>query len=162
WFGGYYQDPKNFLVVLAVDPPSYMQLYANELDISPEAQQAFVRERTGALVGETLINKWGWKVGDHVPIPSNIFTQKNGSHSWDFTIVGIVKAMSPQVDTNFVLFQYAYFDETRSFGKDMIGWMVLRTDSPAVNDRVVSAIDQLFANSSYETSTDTEKAFNKA
>jgi putative ABC transport system permease protein len=162
WFGGYYQDPKNFLVVLAVDPPSYMQLYANELDISPEAQQAFVRERTGALVGETLINKWGWKVGDHVPIPSNIFTQKNGSHSWDFTIVGIVKARSPQVDTNFVLFQYAYFDETRSFGKDMIGWMVLRTDSPAVNDRVVSAIDQLFANSSYETSTDTEKAFNKA
>jgi putative ABC transport system permease protein len=162
WFGGYYQDPRNFLVVLAVDPPTYMELYANELDISPEAQQAFIRERNGALVGEALMNKWSWKVGDHVPIPSNIFTQKNGSHSWDFTIVGIVKGRSPQVDTNFMLFQYAYFDETRSFGKDMIGWMVLRTESPAANDQVVSTIDQLFANSPYETSTDTEKAFNKA
>ena len=61
-----------------------------------------------------------------------------------------------------MLFQYDYFDETRSFGKDMIGWMVLQTTSPSVNDQVAKAIDQMFANSSYETSTDTEKAFNKA
>ena len=64
--------------------------------------------------------------------------------------------------TNFMVFQYKYFDETRSFGKDEIGWMVLRTTSPALNDGVVKAIDQMFANSSYETATDTEKAFNKA
>ena len=162
WFGGYYQDPKNLLVALAVEPQSYMDLFAGELDIAPEARQAFVRERTAAVVGDAMARKWGWKVGDHVPISSNIFSQKNGARSWDFTIVGLATAKKPQIDTNFMIFQYEYFDETRSFSKDMIGWMVLRTASSEVNDRVVKTIDQMFANSSYETSTDTEKAFNKA
>jgi putative ABC transport system permease protein len=93
---------------------------------------------------------------------SNIFTQKNGSHTWDMDIVGIAKPVNPRVDTNFMMFQYAYFDETRSFGKDTIGWILLTTTSPAINDRVMKAIDAMFANSPYETSTDTEKAFNKA
>jgi putative ABC transport system permease protein len=162
WFGGYYQDPKNLLVAFAVEPQSYVDLFAGELDIAPEARQAFVRERTAAVVGDAMARKWGWKVGDHVPISSNIFSQKNGARSWDFTIVGLATAKKPQIDTNFMIFQYEYFDETRSFSKDMIGWMILRTASPEVNDRVVKTIDQMFANSSYETSTDTEKAFNKA
>jgi putative ABC transport system permease protein len=162
WFGGYYQDPKNLLVAFAVEPQSYLDLFAEELDIAPEARQAFVRERTAAVVGDAMARKWGWKVGDHVPISSNIFSQKNGARSWDFTIVGLATAKKPQIDTNFMIFQYEYFDETRSFSKDMIGWMILRTASPEVNDRVAKTIDQMFANSSYETSTDTEKAFNKA
>jgi putative ABC transport system permease protein len=160
WFGGYYQDPKNFMVVLAVEPQTYMEVYSGDLVISPEARAAFLRERTGALVGEAMAAKWGWKVGDRVPIASNIYSQKSGARSWDFNIVGIVKPRKPQVDTNFMAFQYAYFDETRSFGKDMIGWMVLQTDSPSINDRVSKTIDEMFANSMYETSTDTEKAFN--
>lgn len=162
WFGGYYQDPKNFVIALAVDPETYMQVYNGELDFPPEVRQAFIRTRTGAVVGETLASKWGWKVGDRVPISSNIFSQKNGSHAWDMTIVGIVDKRKPQIDTNFLLFQYDYFDETRSFGKDTIGWMVLQTASPSINDQVAKGIDAMFANSSYETSTDTEKAFNKA
>lgn len=162
WFGGYYQDPKNFLVVMAVEPTTYMKLYGSDIDIPPEAQQAFKRERSGALVGDVMAKKWGWKLGDHVPIASNIFSQKNGSHSWDFDIVGIFAAKKPQIDTNFMVFQYDYFDETRSFSKDFVGWLALRTTSPALNERVGKAIDQMFANSPYETSTDTEKAFNKA
>jgi putative ABC transport system permease protein len=78
WFGGYYQEPKNFLVVMAVQPESYMAMYGNELDFTDEVRRAFMRERTGALVGESAARKWGWKVGDRVPIGSNIFTQKNG------------------------------------------------------------------------------------
>jgi putative ABC transport system permease protein len=162
WFGGYYQDPKNFLVALAVDPVTYMGVYGNELDISSEARQSFIRERTGALVGEAMAKKWGWKVGDHLAIGNNIFTQKNGSRSWDFAVVGIFKGKKPEVDTNFMVFQYDYFDETRAFGKGQIGWIVLRTASPAVNDRVARTIDQMSANSAYETSTDTEKALNRA
>ena len=162
WFGGYYQDPKNSVVALAVDPVTYMHVYGKELDISSEARQSFIRDRTGALVGEAMAKKWGWKVGDHVPIASDIFTQKNGSRSWDFTIVGIFNGKKPEVDTNFMVFQYDYFDATRALGQGQIGWMVLRTASPAVNDRVARTIDQMFANSAYETSTDTEKALNKA
>jgi putative ABC transport system permease protein len=162
WFAGYYQDPKNSLVVLAVDPTTYMDVYGNELDIPPEARQSFIRERTGALVGDAMAKKWGWKVGDHVPIASSIFTQKNGSRSWDFTIVGIFTGKKPEVDTNFMVFQYEYFNETRALGKDQIGWITLRTASPSLNDHVARTIDQMFANSPYETATDTEKAFSKA
>lgn len=162
WFGGYYQDPKNLLIVLAVQPETYLDLYGNEIAVASAARAAFVRERTGALVGESMARKWGWKIGDHIPISSRIFSQKDGSHTWDLTIVGIFRPMMPYVDTNFMVFQYAYFNETRSFGKDTIAWMALRTASPAVNDRVIETIDKMFANSSDETTTDAEKAFNTA
>ena len=162
WFGGYYQEPKNFLVVMAVQPESYMAMYGNELDFTDEVRRAFMRERTGALVGESAARKWGWKVGDRVPIGSNIFTQKNGSRTWDLDIVGIIRNKVPQVDTTFMLIQYDYFNETRSFGTDTVGWLVLRTVSPDANDMVSKTIDATFANSTAETSTDTEKAFNKA
>lgn len=162
WFGGYYQDPKNFLMAMAVDPATYFDIYSRDLDIAPDALQAFAHERTAAVVGEKLAQKWGWKVGDHIPIGSNIFSQRNGGTSWDVTIAGIVKGKSEAIDTNFLLLQFAYFDETRNFGKDTVGWIVLQTRSPADNDRVAKAIDAMFANSSAETSTDTEKAFGKA
>jgi putative ABC transport system permease protein len=162
WFGAYYQDPKNFLIGLAVEPESYMKLYDSDFDYSPQARQAFIRERTGVLVGERMMTKWGWKIGDHIPISSNIYSQKNGSHTWDFTIVGTFAGRTPQNDSNLMVLQYAYFDETRSFGKDQIGWMALRTTNASVNERVMKTIDEMFANSPYETATDTEKAFNKA
>ena len=163
WFGGYYQDPKNFLMTLAIEPATYFDMYRSELDIPPEQLQAFIADRSSAVIGESMARKWGWKVGDRVPVASNIFTQRsNGSHTWDFTIAGIVKGKAEQVSTDFLLFQYAYFDETRTFGKDTIGWLILQTNSPENNDRVAKTIDAMFANSIAETSTDTEKAFGKA
>jgi putative ABC transport system permease protein len=162
WFGGYYQDPKNFLVVMAVEPETYTDVFSRDFDIAPEARQAFIRTRTGAIVGDTMARKWGWKVGDRVPVASNIFSQRNGSHTWDFDIVGIFTGKTQQNDTNLMFFQYDYFDETRSFGKDTIGWLVLQTANPADNDRVAKTIDAMFVNSTAETATDTEKAFNKA
>jgi putative ABC transport system permease protein len=162
WFGGYYQDPKNFLVVMAVEPESFLNVYGADFIYPDEARQAFIHTRTGVLVGERMAEKWGWKVGDHLPVSSNIFSQKNGSHTWDFEVVGVFKGRTAQNDSNFMVFQYDYFNETRSFGKDMIGWLVLRTRSPSVNDQVIKTIDDMFVNSPYETATETEKAFNKA
>ena len=162
WFGGYYQDPKNFLVVMAVEPETYTDIFSRDFDFAPEARQAFIRTRTGAMVGEAMARKWGWKVGDRVPIASNIFSQHNGSHTWDLDIVGIFTGKTPQNDTNFMFFQYNYFDETRSFGKDTIGWLVLQTANSADNDPIAKTIDAMFVNSTAETATDTEKAFNKA
>ena len=162
WFGGYYQDPKNFVMALAIEPSTYFDVYRSEFDVPPDQLQAFTRDRGSAVVGEKLAQKWGWKIGDRIPIQSNIFSQKSGGHTWDLTIAGIVKGKVEHVDTNFLLFQYPYFDETRSFGKDTIGWMILQTTSPENNDRVAKAIDAMFANSTAETSTDTEKAFGKA
>ena len=162
WFGGYYQEPKNFLAAFAVDPESWMKLRDSDFVFSPEARTAFIRERTGILVGARMLEKWGWKVGDHVPISSSIYSQKNGSRAWDFTIVGSFAARIPQADTNLMLMGYDYFNETRSFGKDLINWMMLRTTSVAVNERVANAVDGMFANTPYETTTDSEKAFQKS
>jgi putative ABC transport system permease protein len=162
WFGGYYQDPKNVLVVMAVEPETYTDIFSRDFDFAPEARQAFIRIRTGAMVGEAMARKWGWKVGDRVPIASNIFSQRNGSHTWDLDIVGIFTGKTPQNDTNFMFFQYNYFDETRSLGKDTIGWLVLQTANSADNDPIAKTIDAMFVNSTAETATDTEKAFNKA
>ncbi|MBI1206717.1 MAG: FtsX-like permease family protein [Azospirillum sp.] len=162
WFGGYYQEPKNFLIVLAVEPESYLKIYDRELDVPDDARRAFLSERTGALVGEALAQDKGWKVGDRLPVSSTIYSQKNGGHVWEMTVVGIAKPAKPHIDSNFIVFHYDYFNETRSFGKDMIGWLVLTTTSPAVNDKVAKTVDAMFANSTAETATDTEKAFNKA
>lgn len=162
WFGGYYQDPKNFMVTLAIEPATYFDVYRSEVELPPDQLQAFIRDRSSAVIGESLARKYNWKIGDRIPVQSNIFSQKSGGHTWDFTIAGIVKGKAAHVDTNFLLFQYNYFDETRSFGKDTIGWMILQTTSPENNDRVARTIDAMFANSSAETNTDTEKAFGKA
>ncbi|MET4390659.1 putative ABC transport system permease protein [Bradyrhizobium sp. F1.4.3] len=162
WFGGYYQEPRNFLVAFAVDPENWMKLRDSDFVFSPEVRAAFIRERTGVLVGARMMQKWGWKIGDHIPISSNIWSQKKGSHAWDFIIVGSFTARIPQADTNVMLMGYEYFNETRSFGKDLISWLSLRTTSVGANERVTNAIDGMFANSPYETTTDSEKAFNKA
>jgi putative ABC transport system permease protein len=163
WFGGYYQDPKQFMVALAIEPATYFDVYRNEFDLAPDRLKAFIQTRDSMVVGEKLADKYGWKVGDRVPIQSNIFSQKNGGgHSWDFTVAGIVHGKAEHVDTNFMLFQYEYFNETRSFGKDTIGWIILQTADPANNDHIAKTIDAMFANSSAETSTDDEKAFGKA
>ena len=162
WFGGYYQEPRNFIAAFAVDPENWMKLRDSDFVFSPEVRAAFIRERTGVLVGSRMMEKWGWKVGDHIPISSSIWSQKNGSHAWDFIIVGSFTARIPQADTNVMLMGYDYFNETRSFGKDLISWLALRTTSVAANERVTNAIDGMFANSPYETTTDSEKAFSKA
>jgi len=162
WFGGYYQDPKNFLTVFAVEPGSYLKLYGSDYIYQPHAQLAFLRERTGALVGERMMTKWGWKVGDTIPISSNIYFTTDRSQTWDVKIVGTFSGRTAHNDTNFMVIRYDYFDENRAVMKDLIGWLVLRTTSPALNDKVAKTIDATFANSPYETSTDTEKAFTKA
>jgi putative ABC transport system permease protein len=162
WFGGYYQDPKNFLVVMAVEPGTYMKVYDKDFIFPPEARDAFLRQRTGVLVGERMAQNWGWKVGDRIPISSNFYSQKNGSRSWEFDVVGTFSGRTAQSDTNFMVLRYDYFNETRSSEMDMIGWLALQTDSAAKNDQVIRTIDAMFANSPYETATDTEKAFNKA
>ncbi len=162
WFGGYYQDPKNFLVVFAVDPESYMKLYDSDLIFKPEAREAFIRERAGALVGQRMMAKWGWKVGDLIPLSSNIYSKKDGSHVWDVKIVGTFGGRTAQNDSNVMLVQYDYFDESRSFQKDLIGWIALRTASPGIADKVAKTIDATFANSPDESTTDTEKAFTRA
>ncbi len=163
WFGGYYREPRNFLPVFAVDPPTYFRVYSEDLQIPAAQRDAFFRERTGMLVAEPVARQWGWRVGQRVPLNSNIFTNNsNGSHTWEFTLVGTIPTPEGSSQTGSILIHYDYFNETVTFGRDRVGWIPFLTTSATQNDRVAHAIDARFANSADETSTSDEAAFNKA
>jgi putative ABC transport system permease protein len=110
-------------------------------------------------VGKTVAARRGWKVGDTVPMRSGIFRQENGSNTWDLKISGIYDVTNKAFDTESVLIHYDYFNETRTVGKDSVGWLVVRLTDPNRAAQVALAIDALFANSPRETKTASEKAF---
>lgn len=163
WFGGYYQDPvKGFMPVFAVEPETYYEVYKDDLPLTEEAKTAFFTERTAMLAAEPVAEKWGWKVGDTIPLNSNIFSQLDGGRVWDFRLVGLIPTPPGSSQTGSILINYDYFNETISFGRDRIGWIAFLTQSPAINDSVINAVDSRFANSADETSTQDEAAFNKS
>jgi putative ABC transport system permease protein len=114
------------------------------------------------IVGKTVADLYGWKVGQTVPISSDIFSQTNGRSAWDMKIVGIFSGPNPADNTSVIYANYAYFNETRTFGRDQIGQIAVLTASSNLNDRVAQAIDAGFANSPSETSTVDEKSFSRA
>lgn len=162
WFGGYYQEPRNQVMTFAVDQTKLLDVYGEALSLDEAQHEAWLNNRQGILVGRAIAERFGWKVGDRLPLHSNIFSQDDGSTSWEFDIEGIYDGARPQDDTNGVYIHYKYFNETQSFGGDFIGWMGIRTTDPALNEQVIKAIDDMFAFSQYETETVPEKAFNKS
>ena len=159
WFGGFYQEPQNFVQAFAVDPTLWLGMYP-EMKAPAEQIARFIENRAGVMVGSSVANRFGWQVGDRIPLSSNIFSQQGGGSVWDVEIEAIYTP-EENFDGSIVLLHYEYFNESKSFGKDTIGWLVVQTTSPQVNDAVIAAIDNQFANSSAETDTVTEKAFSE-
>lgn len=155
WFGGTYQDNANQFAVIAVDP-EYFKLYP-EARIPEPQLQAWLGDRQGAVVGRTTAEKYGWKIGDKVPIQATIWVPKEGQ-TWYFNVDGIYDGDEAFDKTNF-FFHYEYLDENRRGAYGMVGWYVVRIDDPSDAAAVASALDARFANSSAETKTSTEKAF---
>ena len=156
WFGGFYQDDRNQLTAMAVEPESFFEVYP-EYAVSPDEMRAWHATRTGAIVGRDVAERFGWKLGDRVPLRSNIFRKRDGSDTWDIDIVGIYHVEDG--DNTNVFLQYDYLNEARTFGRDEVGWIVMRIDDPTRAMAIESTIDALFANSSAETRTTTESAF---
>ena len=157
WFGGIYQDPRNFFAQFAVDPESYLRLYP-EIVLSDAEREAWLRNRTGAIVGRVTADRFGWEVGDRVPIEGTIFRTRSGP-TWEFTIDGIYEAGVEGYDTSTLLFHHEYLMEANDQGARFIGQYVIRVDDPARSADVAAAIDTRFANSPAETRTSTEQAF---
>ena len=159
WFGGAYQDPHNQVFSFAV-APNYLDLYP-EIVVGEAERKAFTATRTGALIGERLAQKYGWKVGDRVPLQSQIFPDKSGSKNWQFDIVGIMHSSDKKTggfyDQMFLL-NWKYFDDTTPYNQGSVGWYVTRVVDVNQADRVAKAIDALSANSDHETRTQTEQA----
>jgi putative ABC transport system permease protein len=159
WFGGIYQNPnKEFQGVFQapVEPEAYLAMYP-EFKISDEQRKAWIADREGALVGETTAQRYGWKVGDRVPILGSIYRKKGGASTWEFNIRGIYTG-EKQTDKTQFLFHYDYFDEARQYGQGIVGWYIVKIADPAQAADVAKRIDAGFANSPAETKTQTEKA----
>ena len=155
WFGGTYQDKANQFAVMAVDT-NYFQLYP-EARLPADQLKTWLGDRQGAIVGRASANKYGWKVGDKVPIQATIWMPKQGN-TWFFNVDGIYDAEKGFDTTNF-FFHHEYLDENRRGAYGMVGWYVLRIDDPSHAADVASRLDAQFANSSAETKTSTEKQF---
>lgn len=161
WFGGIYQKPSNFFPQIPVNPEEYFSLYPEYL--LPESEmKAWLETRTGAVVGRRTAERFGWKIGDKIPIQATIWTQDGGKTTWEFDLVGIYDGAKKGTDTSTFFFRYDYFDEARQFGKGLVGWYVVRVEDPDDAVAVAKRIDDHFANSPFETKAETEGAFVQA
>jgi putative ABC transport system permease protein len=157
WFGGIYQDPKNFFMQNPVVPEEFMAMHPEFL-LPPDQMKAWLATRTGAIVGRTTAERFHWKVGDKIPIMSPIWLRK----TWEFDLVGIFDGAKKGTDTTPFFFRYDYFDEARkaqNWGTGQVGWYTIRVKDPAQAAAVARAVDQEFENSSAETKTEPEGAF---
>lgn len=157
WFGGIYQDPSNNVFQFAVEPESYMQMY-QEFRLPPDQMTAWLADRQGCIVGRDLANRFGWKVGDRIPIQGTFNRPKGGDGiTWEFNIVGIYDG-DQDVDKTQFLFRYDYLDENRTAPRGITGWYLIKVADPARSAEIAKRIDALFENSAFETKTSTEKA----
>ncbi|MCO5095140.1 MAG: ABC transporter permease [Xanthomonadaceae bacterium] len=161
WFGGIYQDMRNFFPNFSV-APNYFEIYT-EFDAPPEQVEAFKATRTGAAVGEALAQKFGWKIGDTIPLQATIFP-RDGSNDWPLQLTTIFRARdrSQVGQENQLVMNWAYFDEANDYIKNQVSWFTVVLDDASQASSVAQAIDAISANSDHETKTQTESAFQQA
>ena len=156
WFGGIYQEPRNFFPQFAIDPEQWRAMYP-EFVLDEGQWKDFLADRQGVVVGRALAKRFGWKIGDHVPLKSPGYL---GGDSWDFNVRAIYRGRRPNDDESQFWLQHKYFYEKAPiYFRGNVGWFVVRVANPDESLRVAKAIDAEFANSTGETRTQTESAF---
>jgi len=160
WFGGVYRDKPNAFAQIAVEPEEFMKTYP-EFVVPPAQAETWKKTRTGAIAGRTIAERYGWKIGDRIPIEATFLRPKTGGNTWTFDLVAVYDGKTKETDTTGFFFRHDYLDENRFWGQGLTGWYYITIKDPAQAERIVSAIDAKFANSPAETKTETEKAFVK-
>jgi putative ABC transport system permease protein len=156
WFNGIYQEPANFFANIAVEPEPFLKVYP-EFRVPPDQVQAWLADRQGAIAGRDLADRFGWKVGDRIPLTGTIWQPKQGQ-TWEFNLVGIYDG-EDGIDKTQFFFRYDYLDENRVEGEGLVGWYVVKIADPSQAVALSRTFDEMFANSSAETKTTTEKGF---
>jgi putative ABC transport system permease protein len=156
WFGGVYQDEKNFFPQFVIDPENQRQVMT-EMRVPDDQWKNFVGDRQGAIAGRNLAKRFHWKVGDRIPLQNALY---GPTKTWEFNLDGIYTNDKEGGDESQFWLQWNYFYENvPAVMKGQAGWWVLKLDSPDDAVRVGRTIDSNFANSSWETKTETESAF---
>jgi putative ABC transport system permease protein len=158
WFGGIYQDPKNFFSTMPTEPAVFLDMFP-EFVLEESEKQAWLATRTGCIVGRVTADRFKWQIGDRIPMQSPIWGLPAGATQWEFEIVGIFEGAKKGTDTSGMYFRYDYFDEARQANKGQVGWFTIRISNPDNAARIAAQIDGEFANSPYETKTEPEGAF---
>ena len=159
WFGGYYQEPTNFIANMAVDSETFMRMYP-EFTVPDDQYKAWQADRTGAIVGVDTMKRFGWKIGDRVPLISPIY-RKPDNTAWEFTIDGTYDSAVKGTDKTQFFFHYTFLEQVLRGTpfEGQVGWYVIKVQNPAESAELAKRIDAMFANSPAETKTATEKAF---
>jgi len=152
WFGGKYGDGNTFFANFAVDPESYLAIYP-EIVLPADQKQAFIQDRTGALIGKRLLSRYGWRLGQNVTLQGTIF-----QGDWTFTIRGVYTPTDPAIGDDVLIFHHEYFDE-RIGRAGIAGWYIVEIDDPSHAAAIAKSIDDMFRNSSSPTKTGTEREF---
>jgi putative ABC transport system permease protein len=156
WFGGVYQDPKNFFAQFVIQPEDWLRMYP-EFEVPPDQWQAFLADRQGTVIGRELAERFGWKLGDRIPLKTPGYL---GGDSWDFNVRAIYTGTRPNDDETQMWLRHDYFyEKAPAFWKGIVGWYVVRVNNPDQAMAVSKAIDQEFSNSASETRTQTESEF---
>lgn len=159
WFGGIYQEPRNFFAQIPVVPEEYFSIY-DEFTLPEDQMKKWLATKNGAVVGRNTADRFEWKIGDRIPIQATIYPQEDGEQMWEFDLVGIYDSDKEGADTTQFFFRHDYFDEAQSAAEEgMIGWYLVKVDDPGQAEAVAKAIDAEFANSPFETKAETEGAF---
>jgi putative ABC transport system permease protein len=156
WFNGIYREPANFFANIAVEPEKFLKIYP-EFRLPADQVNAWRADRQGAIAGRDLAERFGWRVGDRIPLIGTIWQPKQGQ-VWDFNLVGIYDG-EDGIDKTQFFFRYDYLDENRAEGEGLVGWYVVKIADPSQAVALSRTFDEMFANSSAETKTTTEKGF---
>lgn len=155
WFGA--KDPKHereFFGALGADPDTYFDVY-DEMKVPPEQMATWKHDRQGAIVGDVLAKKLGWKVGDKIILQSGIYPG-----DWQFNIDGIYTATAKSVDRSTFVFRWDYLNDSLPLARrDMVGWIVSRIDDPTQVADVGVALDKRFDDRETPTLSQDEHSF---
>lgn len=161
WFGGYYRDRTSAFAKYPVDPVSYFDVY-REFVIDDAVLERFANTRVGAVASTSLAERYGWRVGDVIPITGDIWPKEDGSWSWQFELVGTFDFGATQPDVPLFLLRYDYFNESvADWAKDQVGWITLRVEDPEHSDDAIRAIDSRYENSSDPVRSTTEDEYQR-
>ena len=164
WFPGVYQDPRNDFPKLAVDADTWFEMYRDLWAVPNDQLARWKANRTGAVVGQDLAERFGWTIGSRVPLQGTMWPKRGGG-AWEFTVDGIYQAgptSGRNASLDLMFFHYVYLNESRTLGQDLVDSYRVRAGDPARANDIAQLIDATFANSAFETSTSTENAFVRA
>ncbi len=162
WLGGYYQDRKNTFSQYAVNPADYLAMYTSGYVLDENQKQAWIADREGALIGDIIAERFGWKIGDRITLTTTIWDNKDNNNDWEFNIRAIAYQKDKNANMQGMLFHHKYFDEYRAWANDQVGWFNIQAEDANKIDEVSNSIDAFFKNSDHETKTSPEKAYTRS